>query len=140
VVKGREVPVKHLGLIGAILPLVVVAIALIGFVLTLRNDVTAAVGQTDAVQEELATIQGTMISDRAIRTDLHIESQQDLTDIANDLNERINELETNLAVANDQMKTIMGDHMGFADVLKELGESGALPSGERREYGGYGGK
>jgi cell division protein ZapA (FtsZ GTPase activity inhibitor) len=132
--------VKHLGLIGAILPLVVVAIALIGFVLTLRNDVTAAVGQTDAVQEELATIQGTMISDRAIRTDLHIESQQDLTDIANDLNERINELETNLAVANDQMKTIMGDHMGFADVLKELGESGALPSGERREYGGYGGK
>jgi chromosome segregation ATPase len=132
--------VKHLGLIGAILPLVLVAIALIGFVLTLRNDVTAAVRQTDAVQAELATIQRTMISDRSIRTDLHMESQQDLTDIANDLNERINELETNLAVANDQMKTIMGDHMGFADVLKELGESGALPSGERREYGGYGGK
>jgi len=132
--------VKHLGLIGAILPLVLVAIALIGFVLTLRNDVTAAVRQTDAVQAELATIQRTMISDRSIRTDLHMESQQDLTDIANDLNERINELETNLAVANDQMKTIMGDHMGFADVLKQLGESGALPSGERREYGGYGGK
>ena len=131
---------KHLGLIGAILPLVLVAIALIGFVLTLRNDVTAAVRQTDAVQAELATIQRTMISDRSIRTDLHMESQQDLTDIANDLNERINELETNLAVANDQMKTIMGDHMGFADVLKQLGESGALPSGERREYGGYGGK
>ena len=130
---------KHLGLIGAILPLVIVAIALIGFVLTLRNDVTAAVRQTEAVQEELATLQGTMDSDRAIRTDLHMESQQDLTDIANDLNERINELETNLAVANDQMKTIMGDHLGFADVLKELGESGALPSGERREYGGYGG-
>ena len=131
---------KHLGLIGAILPLVVVAIALIGSVLTLRNDVTAAVGQTEVVQEELASLQGTMISDRAIRTDLHMESQKGLTDIANDLNERINELETNLAVANDQMKTIMGDHMGFADVLKELGESGALPSGERREYGGYDGK
>ena len=130
---------KHLGLIGAILPLVLVAIALIGFVLTLRSDVTAAVGQTEAVQKELATLQGIMDSDRVIRTDLHMESQQDLTDIANDLNERINELETNLAVANDQMKTIMGDHMGFADVLKELGEAGALPSGERREYGGYGG-
>jgi len=43
-------------------------------------------------------------------------------------------------VANDQMKTIMGDHMGFADVLRQLGEAGALPSGERREYGGYGGR
>ena len=130
---------KHLGLIGAILPLVLIAITLVGFVLTLRNDVTAAVRQTEAVQEELAIIQGTMISDRAIRTDLHTESRQDLTDIANDLAERINGLETNLAVADDQMRTIMGDHMGFADVLKQLGESGALPSGERRAYGGYGG-
>ena len=130
---------KHLGLIGAILPLVLIAITLVGFVLTLRNDVTAAVRQTEVVQEELAALQGTMISDRAIRTDLHMESRKDLVDINNDLNERINELETNLAVANDQMKTIMGDHMGFADVLKELGESGALPSGERRAYGGYGG-
>ena len=130
---------KHLGLIGAILPLVLIAITLIGFVLTLRNDVTAAVRQTEAVQEELAIIQGTMISDRAIRTDLQTESRKDLVEINNDLNERINELERNLEVADDQMRTIMGDHMGFADVLKELGESGALPSGERREYGGYGG-
>jgi len=131
---------KHLGLIGAILPLVLVAIALIGFVLTLRNDVTAAVRQTEAVQEELAALQGTVDSDRAIRTDLHMESRKDLVGINNDLNERINEVETNLAVANDQMKTIMGDHMGFAEVLKELGEAGALPSGERRAYGGYGGR
>ena len=131
---------KHLGLIGAILPLVLVAIALIGFVLTLRNDVTAAVRQTEVVQEELAALQGTVDSERAMRTDLHMESRQDLTDIANDLAERINGLETSLAVADDQMKTIMGDHMGFSDVLKELGESGALPSGERRAYGGYGGK
>ena len=131
---------KHLGLIGAILPLVLIAIGLIGFVLTLRNDVTAAVRQTEAVQEELVVLQATVTSDRAIRIDLHMESQQDLTDIANDLNERINVLETSLAVANDQMKTIMGDHLGFADVLRELGEIGVLPTGERRDYGGYGGK
>ena len=130
---------KHLGLIGAILPLVLIAIGLIGFVLTLRNDVTAAVRQTEAVQGELAVLQGIVISDRAIRTDLHMESQEDLVGINNDLNERINGLETSLAVANDQMKTIMGDHLGFADVLRELGEAGVLPSGERREYGGYGG-
>ena len=68
---------KHLGLIGAILPLVLVAIALIGFVLTLRNDVTAAVRQTEVVQEELAALQGTVDSERAMRTDLHMESRQD---------------------------------------------------------------
>ena len=131
---------KHLGLIGAILPLVLIAITLIGFVLTLRNDVTESVSQTKAVQEELIAIQEAFNDDRTVRANLHMQSQEDLTDIANDINERINTLETNLAVANDQMKTIMGDHMGFADVLKELGESGVLPSGERREYGGYGGR
>ena len=131
---------KHLGLIGAILPLILIAITLIGFVLTLRNDVTEAVSQTKVVQEELIIIQEAFNDDRTIRANLHMQSQEDLTNIANDINESINVLETNLAVANDQMKTIMGDHMGFADVLKELGESGILPSGERREYGGYGGK
>ena len=131
---------KHLGLIGAILPLVLIAITLVGFVLTLRNDVTAAVRQTEAVQEELAALQGTVASDRAIRTDLHMESQKDMVDITNNLAERLNELRTSLAVGEDQMQNIMGDHLGFADVLRQLGESGVLPSGERREYGGYGGR
>ena len=58
--------------------------------------------------------------------------------ITNDITERINGLETDLVLANDQMATIMGDHEGFADVLRELGEIGVLPSGERRDYGGYG--
>ena len=64
---------KHLGLIGAILPLVLIAIGLIGFVLTLRNDVTAAVRQTEAVQEELVAIQEAFDGNRAIRTNLHME-------------------------------------------------------------------
>ena len=131
---------KHLGLIGASLPLVLIAIGLIGFVLTLRNDVTAAVRQTEAVQGELAALQETVISDRAIRTDLHMESQQDLTDIANDLAARLNSLETSLAVVCNEQRSIKAAHLGFADVLRELGEAGVLPSGERRDYGGYGTK
>jgi hypothetical protein len=38
------------------------------------------------------------------------------------------------------MATIMGDHLGFGDALRQLGEIGVLPTGERRDYGGYGGK
>ena len=130
---------KHLGLIGAILPLVLIGIGLIGWVLSVRNDVTDAVKQLDAIHTEIGAINERMEGERTIRTDLHMDQAQDLVEITNALSERISEMETNLAVANDQMQTIMGDHMGFAEVLKELGEAGALPSGERRAYGGYGG-
>ena len=67
-----------------------------------------------------------------------IQLRADLADITNDINERINRLETALAVAEDQQRTIMADHEGFGDVLSELGQSGILPSGERRVYGSYG--
>ena len=131
---------KHLGLIGAILPLVLLAIGMIGWVLTVRNDVTDAVKQITAVQEEVAAINERMENERTLRTDLHTDQAGDLVDITNGLSDRISGLETDLVLANDQMATIMGDHLGFADVLRELGEIGVLPSGERRDYGGYGGR
>ena len=131
---------KHLGLIGAVLPLVLLAVAMIGWVLTVRNDVTDAVKQITAVQEEVAAINERMENERTLRTDLHTDQAGDLVDITNGLSDRLSGLETDLVLANDQMATIMGDHLGFADVLRELGESGVLPSGERRDYGGYGGR
>jgi cell division protein FtsB len=99
----------NLSLIATIVPLIIVGIGLIGWVLSLRSDVTTAVVQLEAIHEEAET-----------------------------LKERLNKLEKNLAIADDQMKTIMGDHMGFNTVLQELGKAGLLPSGERRTYGGYG--
>jgi len=99
----------NISLIATIVPLIIVGIGLIGWVLSLRSDVTTTVGQLEAVQEE-----------------------------AENLQERMNALEKNLAISNDQMKTIMGDHEGFNAVLQELGKAGLLPSGERRSYGGYG--
>ena len=99
---------KHLSLIATLVPLIIVAIGLVGWVLSLRSDVTATVGQLEAVQAEVEDAQS-----------------------------RLTELEKSLAIADDQMKTIMRDHMGFADTLREIGEAGALPSGERRAYGGY---
>jgi len=129
---------KHLGLIGAVLPLVLLAVGMIGWVLTVRNDVTDAVKQITAVQEEIAGINERMENERTTRTELHADQAGDLVAITNDISDRISGLETDLVLANDQMATIMGDHEGFADVLRELGEIGVLPSGERREYGGYG--
>jgi hypothetical protein len=130
--------VKHLGLIGAILPLVLLAVGLIGWVLSVRNDVTDAVKQITAVQEELIAINERMENERTIRTDLHTDQAGDLVTITNGLSDRLSGLETDLVLANDQMATIMGDHLGFGDALRQLGEIGVLPTGERRDYGGYG--
>ena len=99
----------NISLIATIVPLVIVAIGLIGWVLSLRSDVTTVVEQQVVLEEK-----------------------------AESLETRLNDLEKNLAIADDQMKTIMGDHMGFNTVLQELGKAGLLPSGERRAYGGYG--
>ena len=129
---------KHLGLIGAVLPLVLLAVGMIGWVLTVRNDVTDAVKQITAVQEDIAAINERMENERTLRTDLHTDQAGDLVTITNGLSDRLSGLETDLVLANDQMATIMGDHNGFADVLRELGEIGVLPTGERRDYGGYG--
>jgi len=118
--------VKHLGLIGAILPLVLLAIGLIGWVLSVRNDVSDAVTELTSVQAEISNIHERMDTERSVHAL-----------ITDELSDQISNIETSLAVANDQMQTIMGDHLGFADVLREMGESTALPSGERRNYGGY---
>jgi len=131
---------KHLGLIGAVLPLVLLAVGMIGWVLSVRNDVTDAVKQITAVQEEITAINERMENERTLRTDLHTDQAGDLVTITNGLSDRISGMETDLVLANDQMSTIMGDHLGFADVLRELGEIGVLPTGERRDYGGYGGR
>jgi len=51
------------------------------------------------------------------------------------LEERLNELETKDAIIENEMRTIMSDHQGFNDVLKEMGKSGY---GDNRQYGNYG--
>ena len=101
--------------IATVVPLVIVAIGLIGWVLTLRNDVTGTVGQLDGIHEEISAVQGTI----------------------DDLYERLIGLEEKLSLADNEMRTIMADHSGFSDVLKEHGQAGIIPSGERRQYGGY---
>ena len=97
---------KHLGLIGAVLPLVLLAVGLIGWVLTVRNDVTDAVKQITAVQEEIAGINERMENERTLRTDLHTDQSRDLVDITNGLSDRISGLETDLVLARNISNTI----------------------------------
>ena len=54
-----------------------------------------------------------------------------------EMGETLEEISKTQAIIDNEMRTIMSDHSGFGEVLKELGQSGALPSGERRAYGEY---
>jgi len=98
---------KHLGLIATIVPLLIVGIGLIGWVLSLRSDVTTTVEQLEAVQKQ-----------------------------ADSLEERLAQAEKGLAIADDQMNTIMGEHEVMGEMFQKIGE--IQPAGERRTYGGYG--
>jgi len=148
---------NKINLIATIVPLLIVAIGLIGWVTTLRGDLNVAQTQVSDLKAQVALIQGESKEGAIAISNLHdlikdfdeIEEVIDRVDVALfrlDAIEReaqtnapaIAELEKNLAVANDQMRTIMADHNGFADVLDDLGKAGVLPSGERRAYGGYG--
>ena len=97
---------KHLTLVATLVPLIIVAIGLVGWVLSLRSDVTATVGQLEAVQAEVEDVQS-----------------------------RLSELEKGLAIADDQMRTIMGEHEVIGEMFEQIGE--IQPAGERRTYGGY---
>jgi hypothetical protein len=167
---------KPLNIALSILPVLIVAIGLIGWVVTLR-------GNLDVAQNDIAALQASQYDDTDILEkvqDLSLASEESMTklmwileeygpaieairdreldtdvkdriaeldaevsaigsvlDRAKELDEIVNDVKTRIAVISNEQRTINADHQGFAEVLKELGESGLLPSGERREYGGY---
>ena len=61
----------------------------------------------------------------------------DIEDAIEELNDEIEEISKTQALITNEYRSIMADHSGFSQVLKDLGQSGVLPSGERRQYGGY---
>ena len=124
--------------IATIIPLIIVAIGLIGWILTVRNDVTATINQVVGIHEEISGIHERINTESTNFNSNLDERFREAMDRNNKLHEQVIGLEKSLAIANDQMQTIMADHLGFPDVLRELGEAGVLPSGERRAYGGYG--
>jgi hypothetical protein len=66
------------------------------------------------------------------------EADQELLERVEELGEMITELERIQSVITNEYRTIMADHNGFAETLDRMQASGALPTGERRVYGGYG--
>ena len=113
--------VKPLQLGLSLIPVAIIVIALIGWVVTLRGNIDAAIGSIEELQRS-----------QYDDTDL-VERVQEL-DI--EMADKVADVTTRQAVVENEMRQIMSDHEGFADVLRELGEAGYIT--ERRAYGNYG--
>ena len=124
-----------------IITIVVQAAGLIWYVSSLDSQMKANATQI----QELKEAHNIKINDLETRHNIAIEKvasdldQYEQLDGAmySQLETRVSETEQVQRVIDNEMRTIMSDHSGFNDVLKELNKAGLLPSGEKREYGGY---
>ena len=142
-----EVKPLQLGL--SLIPVAIIVIALIGWVVTLR-------GNIDAAMESIEELQRTQYDDTGLVErvqGLALQAEESVTKVVwmmdeygpaieairdreldTGIQERVADVITRQAVVENEMRQIMSDHQGFAEVLHELGESGLI---ERREYGSY---
>ena len=133
----------------SLIPVVIIVIGLIGWVVTLRGNIDSALASIQELQE--AQYDDTDLVERV--QDLAIQAEESMTkvmwvmeeygpaiesirdrELDTEMADRVSDIVTRQAVVENEMRQIMSDHQGFADVLYQLGEQGLI---ERREYGNY---
>ena len=133
----------------SLIPVAIIVIGLIGWVVTLRGNIDAAIGSIEELQQSryddsdlMERVQELSVANEEGMTKLAwimeeygpaIESIRD-RELDTEMADKVADVMTRQAVVENEMRQIMSDHQGFADVLYELGESGLI---ERREYGNY---
>jgi len=141
--------VKPLQLGLSLIPVAIIVVGLIGWVVTLRGNIDAAIGSIEELQRSqyddsdlMERVQELSVANEEGMTKLAwimeeygpaIESIRD-RELDTEMADRVADVVTRQAVVENEMRQIMSDHQGFAEVLEELGESGLI---ERREYGNY---
>ena len=142
---------KPLQLALSLIPVAVIVIGLIGWVVTLRGNIDGALSSIESLQE--SQYDDTDLTERI--QDLALQSEESLTklmwiideygpaiesirdrELDTEMADKVSDVVTRQAVVENEMRQIMSDHQGFADVLRELGEAGLIT--ERRQYGDYG--
>ena len=133
------------------IPVAIIVIGLIGWVVTLRGNIDAALASIQTLQESqyddsdlVERVQELSVAGEEGMTKLAwimeeygpaIESIRD-RELDTEMADKVSDVVTRQAVVENEMRQIMSDHQGFADVLRELGEAGLIK--ERRQYGDYG--
>jgi len=129
--------------IGLVIAIIVQAFGLIWYVAQLDSTVNSLDTSVATIQEaqttvDIAVLQADLENLKRLVEDLDFESIEDknkqVLEAVWDMQEKISALETRDAVIENEMRTIMSDHSGFSDVLKQLNLAGY---GDSRTYGDY---
>ena len=83
----------------------------------------------------VAQLDSTVSNNTTTIESMEVYDDTETVEILQALEERLDELEKKDAIIENEMRTIMSDHMSFNDALKEMGKSGY---GDNRQYGNYG--
>ena len=130
----------------SLIPVVIIVIGLIGWVVTLRGNIDSAIESIQELQDSqyddsdlVERVQALALQAEEAMTQIEeygpaIESIRD-RELDTEMADKVADIVTRQAVVENEMRQIMSDHAGFAEVLYELGESGLI---ERRQYGSYG--
>ena len=125
--------------LGIVAAIVAQAFGLIWYVAQLDStvktlDTNVAVMQETQSTVDVAVLQTEMDNLRAQIIEVAEFDTDDLWDTLDELEDKLIELATRDALMENEMRTIMSDHNGFSEVLKELNLSGY---GDTRAYGDY---
>ena len=143
----------------SLIPVAVIVIGLIGWVVTLRGNIDSALDSIEELTESQYDDMIVQLNNHSRLTDqvqeLSVASEEHLTKLAwimeeygpaiesirdreldTEMADKVSDVVTRQAVVENEMRQIMSDHEGFADVLRQLGEAGLIT--ERRQYGAYG--
>ena len=133
--------------IGIVIAIIAQAFGIIWYVAqldsTVKNlDTSVAAIQEDATTVDVAVLQTDLenIKEKLeIMDEMHSEKfdPAELEEAIEELDEAIDSLDKRSGIIENEMRTIMSDHSGFNDALKELGLSGYS---DKRTYGNYGSK
>jgi len=125
--------------LGIVAAIVAQAFGLIWYVAQLDStvktlDTNVAVMQETQSTVDVAVLQNEVDNLKAQLLEVPEFDTGDLWFTIDEMEDRLGELETMDAIMNNEMRTIMSDHNGFNEVLKELNLSGY---GDTRAYGDY---
>ena len=130
--------------IGLVIAIIVQAFGIIWYVAQLDSTVESLNSTVTQLQEEATTVDIAVlktdvdnIKEKIEMMDaMHSErfDSSDLESTVKEIEDEINDVIKRQAIIENEMRSIMSDHSGFNDILKEMGKEGY---GDKREYGNY---
>ena len=126
--------------IAIIVAIVAQAFGVIWYIAQMDSTVKNLDSAVEVMQESQATVDVAVLQTTVEGLKEKLDSMEgfdssDLEEAIEELDEAIDSLDKRSVIIENEMRTIMSDHSGFNDALKELGLSGYS---DKRTYGNYG--